>query len=842
MLDQNHLLVDVARHIPGTIYQFVLKKDGSFAFPYIGERSQDFFGLHPDEVMTNPEKIFETLPTEDNLRVQEAIQKSARTLTEYRIEHRVRKPSGEVIWLDVRSTPQKLENGDILWNGVALDITERKQAEENLLKIQQELQSTLNATTDGIWTWDFETNQLTFSPRYYTMLGYEPDEFDPSYGSWRDLIHPDDLPDALAAAEKYLQTKPDTYENEFRLRTKGGEYRWVHARGRVVERDESGAAVRMVGNHEDITDRKNTELALVESESKYRTLVESSPDGIVTISKTGKLLSVNKAFLDLTGFEESDFVGKNFLQAPTLIPQDLKFYSKIVKDLLRGKGLDITEFRWQHASGEIRNGEAKTTLLRQDGKTVGLLGIVRDITERVQAVEALQESELLNRSLLQNAGAGIGYYDLEGRAILFNELAILYMGGKPEDYIGKSVVELFGPELGAQYLERIHQAAQSPEPISFEDLVTLPTGTKWFSSHYTRNDDPDGNAMGVMIVSHDVTDRKQAEEALRESQNRFERAMEATRDGLFDWDLTTNEIYYSPGWKSMLGYAYDELPNDFSVWETLTDPEDVKRSWEMQTELVNMERDRFEIEFKMKHKDGHWVDILSRAFAIFDENGVAVRVVGTHVDISERIQVERALRESESKYRTLVDGTRQGVIIAQSNPVRLVFANPAMQQITGYPPERLLGMGPDELERLIFEEDRLRFFSNFHKRIQGESIPKETEYRLLCKDGAIKWVAIYSSRIEYMNETATLTTFMDITERKQAEEERQRLHEQVIRDANELERRVQERTEQYQTIIDLATDREIRMIELKKVIKKLRKRLEEVGLEPGSDDSLGIGG
>jgi len=89
----------------------------------------------------------------------------------------------------------------------------------------------------------------------------------------------------------------------------------------------------------------------------------------------------------------------------------------------------------------------------------------------------------------------------------------------------------------------------------------------------------------------DITERKRAEEELINSENRFQYAMEATKDGLFDLDLVTNQIYYSPGWKQMLGYKYDELPNDFSVWETLTDPEDVKRSWEMQQELINKQRD-----------------------------------------------------------------------------------------------------------------------------------------------------------------------------------------------------------------------------------------------------------
>jgi hypothetical protein len=162
----------------------------------------------------------------------------------------------------------------------------------------------------------------------------------------------------------------------------------------------------------------------------------------------------------------------------------------------------------------------------------------------------------------------------------------------------------------------------------------------------------------LISIVHDISAKKIAEKELirskekaEESQERFDLAMKASQDGIFDWNLVTNEIYYSPAWKSMLGYEYDEIPNDFSIWETNTEPEDVKRSWAMQQEVVNKKRDRFEMEFKMKHKDGHWVDILSRAEAVFDENGKAVRMIGTHVDITERKRMEVDLMINQIRYQ-----------------------------------------------------------------------------------------------------------------------------------------------------------------------------------------------
>ena len=127
--------------------------------------------------------------------------------------------------------------------------------------------------------------------------------------------------------------------------------------------------------------------------------------------------------------------------------------------------------------------------------------------------------------------------------------------------------------------------------------------------------------------------------------------MDFANDGLFDWNLETNKIYYSPAWKKLLGYDDNEIENEFSAWERLTKPEDVKVSWVMLNDLLDGKRDRFEMEFQMLHKDGHWVDILSRANVIFNEKGKGVRVVGTHVDITARKRLEAEMRKSEMLHR-----------------------------------------------------------------------------------------------------------------------------------------------------------------------------------------------
>ena len=191
--------------------------------------------------------------------------------------------------------------------------------------------------------------------------------------------------------------------------------------------------------------------------------------------------------------------------------------------------------------------------------------------------------------------------------------------------------------------------------------------------------------------------RIKSEQLLKESEQRFQRAMNASQDGIYDWDLETKEIYYSPGWKRMLGYEPNELPNTFSIWEELTHPDDVKGSWTMMNEVIEGKRDRFEIEFRMKHKNGHWVDILSRSNLYKDDLNGRVHVVGTHVDISEIKKVERELKARKEKHGAILETAMDGFWIVDTAG-RFLEVNKTYCEMSGYAEEELLHMDISDVE------------------------------------------------------------------------------------------------------------------------------------------------
>ncbi|WP_235071074.1 bifunctional diguanylate cyclase/phosphodiesterase [Leptolyngbya sp. Heron Island J] len=153
--------------------------------------------------------------------------------------------------------------------------------------------------------------------------------------------------------------------------------------------------------------------------------------------------------------------------------------------------------------------------------------------------------------------------------------------------------------------------------------------------------DDNGELIGVLGVGHNVTARRESEEKLQKSEERFSLAMRGANDGLWDWNLETNEVYYSPRWKSMLGYENNELVHDLSTWQRLVHPEDKDKVLKMVQDYLVGKVDSFDIEMRMQHKAGHEVFVLSRAFLVHrDSDKKAVRLVGTHVDITARKKAE----------------------------------------------------------------------------------------------------------------------------------------------------------------------------------------------------------
>ncbi|MCB1137981.1 MAG: PAS domain S-box protein [Leptospiraceae bacterium] len=255
-------LTKLARQLPGVIYQFELFPDGRSRFPYASEAIRTIYRVSPEEVREDASAVFRTLHPEDLEEVKKAIEKSAESLGPWEQEYRVRFDDGTVRWLYGYANPERLANGNVLWHGFITDITERKKDERRLRESEERLTFALKATEDGVWDWNLKTNEVVWSSRCYEMLGYENAAFAVDFDKWKSLLHPADMDATLHAVQETLDEGGEQMDLTFRLRHREGTYRWITGKGTVTEYDASGAPIRMVGTHLDVTERKLQDEAL----------------------------------------------------------------------------------------------------------------------------------------------------------------------------------------------------------------------------------------------------------------------------------------------------------------------------------------------------------------------------------------------------------------------------------------------------------------------------------------------------------------------------------------------------------------------------------------------------
>ena len=266
--------------------------------------------------------------------------------------------------------------------------------------------------------------------------------------------------------------------------------------------------------------------------------------------------------------------------------------------------------------------------------------------------------------------------------------------------------------------------------------------------------------------------RKAAEAALREGEERFRLAMLGTRDGLWDWDLRTDHVYYSTGWKAMLGYADHELANHLDTWKAVCHPDDLAATLEQAQTLMAGQAEHYEAEFRLRHKDGSYRHILARAFLARDTDGTPQRLVGTHLDMTERKRIESRLK----KAAIVFDNTRDGIVIADRQ-ARILTVNPAFTTITGYTEQEAVGQNLSMLKS--GRQDH-----NFYQRLwheldttgnwQGELWNKRKDGTLYLESLTISAVTNQEGEGRYIG------VFSDITKLRQTQALEQLAHHDTL--------------------------------------------------------------
>jgi len=357
------------------------------------------------------------------------------------------------------------------------------------------------------------------------MLGYDPYEFPPRYDAWSDLVHPDDKNRAIEEITSHIQSG-EGYSVEVRMRTKSGEWRWILDRGRVVEKDDSGKVVRMVGTHSDITSRKEAEQLLSRQREEYRIILDSVPLIITYIDHEGRFMRINKAGADALGVSPKQVVGKTFNdffppdQAARFLTRSREVMdSKIpLINSLTLVTLPSKQIIWTHTD--------IVPYLDSNGNSIGSINVIMDITGRKAAEEALQESGERFRNMANLLPQTLFGTDAKGNFTFVSSQGYQIFGYTEADIAkGMNVLQTIIPEDHNRAVESISRRIRGEEPPPSEYTAITKNGRTFPVMIYAAPIIKSSGYAGMRGMLIDITERKQMEQNLKESIERLHKTL-----------------------------------------------------------------------------------------------------------------------------------------------------------------------------------------------------------------------------------------------------------------------------------------------------------------------------
>lgn len=612
---------------------------------------------------------------EQALRLREYARRAIAEGADFRYDLEADLPSGRHVFYSAIMHPIKDSHGRVVkLFGTVQNITERKRAEEVLRESEERFRQAMEATSDGLWDWNVETGEVYFSPAYYQMLGYEPDELPGLAQSWMDLIHPDERDGVLRSNQDCIENRVPSFGIEFRMRGKSGGWKWILGRGRASARDANGRALRMIGTHEDITERKKMEeelrrystqleqlvaertRELAASKDFAENLIQTANAIVVGLDNHGNVRFFNQAAERIIGYTGKEVEGRNWFEV--IVPKDR--YPEVWREFerLRAGGLPRNfENPILTKSGEERYVVWQNSEVREQGQVVGTISFGIDITERKRAEEELRATrERLeyvigsNPAVIFTGRPRADYSDYD--ATYMSNTVVQMIGFQPKELIGNP--RFWESRVHPDDLPRYH--AELPQFWKeghhvFEYRFLHKDGTyRWLREEARLIHDASGKPVEVIGYGTDITERRRMEEELRAARERFEYMITSNPAVIYagkpladhsDFVLT----YLSDRVVSMLGFEPREFTGHPEFWQRRVHPEDWQRVLEEMPRL--WKEGQYSFDYRFLHKDGAYRWIREEAKVVRDADGKPIEVNGYLTDITERKHLEEALAKSQ---------------------------------------------------------------------------------------------------------------------------------------------------------------------------------------------------
>lgn len=746
--------------------------DGTFL--YVSTACRFILGYEPGELYGH--SVYEFVHPDDVPVLRAMLEEILNTSLDESTSHRFRKKDGNYVWLETHArTTDSCEPdsaGDIFI--VSRDISKRVQAEEALQQSETKYRYLVEQISAIIYSVALDDNRKTLyvSPQIEDIIGCSAEKCS-NQAFWTSNVHPEDRARVIAELEKF-HTTFEPFVSEYRVSRHDGRIIWVRDLAKVLF-GKSGKPLYSQGIIFDITDRKMMEESLRESEEKFRSLSEANADFIMRYNRQCRHIYVNAAVARMSGIPVEEFIGKT-LRDVGLDENECKTWEDMIRTVFDSGTPQQVESHFKGAEGTKYLDLRMVPEYSNDGRVETVLAVSRDITDRKQAEDALQENANLLRSILEATADGILAVSNAGEIINFNAKfrsmwhasEHLFVSGKNAPLLDLILTQLENPENFLSKVRSLYASASE----DFDTLYCVDGRVvESFSCPLIREGDVEGRVWSF----RDVTVQKDAERALKRNEEKYRDLVENANCIILRIDTEGRITFFNEYAQKFFGFAEDEIIGE-NVLGTIIPPNLLGRDLMKTIHDIYRHPDRnitHETESMRRNGERVWLTWTNKI--IRDENGRSSGVLCIGNDITERKRAEDALRETKVMLQSLIHASPFGINLLDENGCVILW-NPAAQTIYGWSEREVLY----RYNPTILEAEEADFREFLGSVFAGHSQSPREVFRKR-KDGTVVEISLSSAPVRDASGrvVASLGMFSDVTEQNRAEKERRELERQL---------------------------------------------------------------
>ncbi|GEM_PF-1006553 len=740
---------------------------------YVSPGYEKIFQESCESLYNDPHRWLNKVHPEDRHLILEKIDEVMETYNSYHQEYRMIRNDGEIRWISLTTVFVKNEEGKVeKIVGIGDDITQTKTIENKLRENNIKLQLITDNIPASLAYIDQEEKYQFVNPHYAELFKKKPEEIIGK--TVNDILGTKNYALIKEIIEKTLIGEDFDFEQEFTDFDIPKYFRIQY-----VPYIEDEKVLGFFAFIVDITQRKQAEKALKESEKRYRSLYERTPAMLHFIDPSGYLINVSNKWLETLGYSKEEVKGKKSLDF--LVSKDREYAQTVGLPNLKEQGYNHN-LPYQFIK---KNGELVDVLLSAvtekdtEGNLLGFLAVLEDITERnklekqiqeyqenleklvIERTRSLQESEAKNKALLKAIPDLMFRMDRDGNYIDFHAQNIEALYIDPSQFLGKNFRELMPPELVKLISSAQEKAFAKGTVETFEYSLPVKGKICYYESRITTSGENE-----ILSIVRDITEQKiaqqereKAEQELQKSENLYRLILSSISDAIFLTDAQGNLTFICDNVHHIFGYTFTEV-------ETMENINNLIDESKIKIDLLNFQEEitNFETEIKDKFNQIHTILINIKPLEI--EQG---KLLITCHDITDRKQTEIALKESETRFRELVEHIEESFWVNPPDPTQVTYISPGYEKIWGRSCESLMENGDSWIES-VHPEDRQRQIEALTRMAQGEDFREE--YRIVRPNGEIRWVFGRAFKIydDHGNLIRHVGIAEDITQRKKMEE------------------------------------------------------------------------